>query len=57
MELHAAHQLPESGIAFQLLAGMALTFRGELEGQLVGGVVLQHIEDENLLDRLGACRA
>ena len=25
---------------------------GEPEGELVGGVVLQHVEDETLLDRL-----
>ena len=52
VELHPAHQFLEGGIALHFFAGEALAFLGELEGELVGGVVLQHIEDELFLDRL-----
>ena len=52
VELHPAHQLLEGGAALHLLRGEAVAVLGELEGHLVGGVVLQHIEDEALLDCL-----
>ena len=52
VELHPAHQLLEGGAALHLLRGEVVAVLGELEGHLVGGVVLEHIKDEALLDRL-----
>ena len=49
---HPAHDALHRRAALDLLLVVLLALVRQLEGQLVGGVVLQHVEDELLLDGL-----
>ena len=49
---HPAHDALHGGVALDLLLVHLLAVVGEPEGQLVGRVVLQHVEDEAFLDGL-----
>jgi hypothetical protein len=52
VEPHPAHDLLQGRAALDLLVVELLALVGELEGEAVGRVVLQHVEDELLLDGL-----
>ena len=52
MQPDPAHDLLAGRAAFGLLVVQLLAVVGEFKGQLVGRVVLQDIEDEDLLDGL-----
>ena len=52
MQPHPAHDALQRRAAFDLLVVQLLAVMREPEGQLVGRVVLQHVEDEAFLDRL-----
>lgn len=52
VEPHPAHDLLHGGAALDLLVVGFFPLVGELEGERVGRVVLQHVENELLLDGL-----
>jgi hypothetical protein len=52
VQLHPAHQSAGGGAALDLVVGDLLALVGESEREAVGRVVLQHVEDEALLDGL-----
>ena len=52
MQPHPAHDPLQGRAALDFLVVVVLAVVGQLEGQLVGRVVLEHVEDEFLLDGL-----
>ena len=52
VQAHPAHQALEGFAALDLLVVPLLAVVGQLEGQLVRGVVLQHVKDEAFFDGL-----